>query len=348
MKVLQLLRRGSVIGLSPMDGITDEPFRLTLAKLSPPDLYFTEFVSAEGLTRGGVKLYDQLLYSSVERPIIAQIFGKDPESFYKAAIVVAHLGFDGIDINMGCPAKTVVNHGGGAALIDQPQLASELITSVLKGVGDYCHQKQTIAGIGLNQKTLMVINRNLKYSDYSPSTSLKPSVSVKTRLGIKADTSADWISFLSSQPLDFISLHGRTLKQGYAGQANWEAIASAAKTAHKNNKLLLGNGDIKTRLMGHKYCRQYGVDGCLIGRSALGNPWVFSDHHPSPSDRFSAAILHSQLFAHIFPQRRFEPLRRHLLAYASGLPHARQLRSQLVRVSSLEDLQKLEQDFLNC
>ena len=148
--------------------------------------------------------------------------------------------------------------------------------------------------------------------------------------------------FCSSQPLFFFLLANP--KQGYGH----EAIASAAKTAHKNNKLLLGNGDIKTRLMGHKYCRQYGVDGCLIGLSALGNPWVFSDHHPSPSDRFSAAILHSQLFAHIFPQRRFEPLRRHLLAYASGLPHARQLRSQLVRVSFLEDLQKLEKDFLNC
>jgi len=156
-----------IVGLSPMDGITDEAFRLTQCQITKPDLIFTEFVSAEGLAHNAVKLFDTLLYSSIERPIIGQLFGKDPDSFYIAALILCHLGFDGIDINFGCPAKTVTQHGSGASLIDKPELASQIIKSVQKAVSDFSKNKFTLENLKLKEKVLEVIKRNQKYSNLS-------------------------------------------------------------------------------------------------------------------------------------------------------------------------------------
>jgi len=335
-----------VIGLSPMDGITDEPFRLLQTKISKPDLIFTEFVSAEGLSRGGVKLYDVLLYSSEERPIIGQLFGKDPESFYKSAIILAHLGFDGVDINMGCPAKTVVQHGSGGALIENPKLASEIIKSVKKGVSDWSHGKVTIDNLDLNQRTHEVIKRNLKYSGKTEG--LKPSISVKTRLGITEPIYKTWIPFLLEHKLDFLTIHGRTLKQGYSGVADWSAISECAKMATQTNTLILGNGDIQSRQQGLEYCQKYGLSGVLIGRASMGNPWIFGNRKASVKEKFSTILLHTQLFESIFPLRRLDSLRKHFLLYSSGHPHAKKLRAQFVRVNSLNDLLSLEEEFMNC
>jgi len=287
-----------------MDGVTDEPFRLVQCQIAKPDLIFTEFVSAEGIAHGAKKLFNTLKYSEIERPIIGQLFGKDPESFYIASLKLLELGFDGIDINMGCPAKTVTQHGSGAALIQKPELAAKIIKEVKRAVNG------------------------------------KISVSVKTRLG-----SETWLPFLLEQGLDFISIHGRTQKQGYAGTADWDEIAKIAKIAKIP---ILGNGDIQNRQQGEEYCTQYGVSGVLIGRAAMGNPWVFNNHIPTPRERFDTAALHAQIFCDIFPERRFDCMRKHFLLYASGLPHAKQLRSKIVRCNSVADFLRLEQDFLNC
>ncbi|MFA4827051.1 MAG: tRNA-dihydrouridine synthase family protein [Candidatus Shapirobacteria bacterium] len=338
-----------LIGLSPMDGITDEPFRLVQTRIAKPDLIFTEFVSAEGIAHGGLKLFDNLLYSPKERPIIAQLFGKDPDSFYQAAIILCHLGFDGIDINMGCPAKTVTQHGSGAALIAKPDLAVEIIKSVKSAISDYCSGKTKIADLKIKEKIEKVIDRNLKYSRLDPSTiRSRPSLSVKTRLGIDQSVITTWLPTILSTKLDFITLHGRTLKQGYSGLADWGEISKAAEIVHQLNTKIIGNGDIQTRQQGLDFCKKFNVDGILIGRSALGNPWAFSDITPTVSDKFNTAFLHAQIFLQVFPARRFEPLRRHFLAYASGLPHAKQLRQKLVLVNSLFEFQDLESDFLGC
>lgn len=338
-----------IIGLSPMDGITDEPFRLLQTRISKPDLIYTEFVSAEGLSRGGVKLYDVLLYSPEEKPIVGQLFGKDPESFYKSAVILAHLGFDGIDINMGCPAKTVTQHGSGGALISKPALASEIIKSVKQGVDDWHKGKTTIDDLSLNQKTHQVIKRNLKYSKHLPSIKKSvPSVSVKTRLGVDSQIYQNWVPFLLQHNLDFLTIHGRTLKQGYSGIADWEAISKCAQIAKKTKTPVLGNGDIQSRLQGEEYCQKYEVSGVLIGRASMGNPWVFSNNEVSPKEKFSTMLLHAQLFESIFPLRRFDPLRKHFLLYSSGLPHAKKLRAKLVKADSLADLLSLEEEFVNC
>ena len=342
-----LMHQKPLVGLSPMDGITDAAFRLLQIQIAKPDFMFTEFVSAEGITRGGVKLYDQFLYKESERPIVAQLFGKDPESFYRAAVILCYLGFDGIDINMGCPARTVTQNGSGAALITKPSLAAELIRAVKSGVSDYFNSVTSIKDLKLNQKTMDIIARNLRYSGAFRS-KLPPSVSVKTRTGIEESMVVEWVSFLLKERLDFISIHGRTLKQGYSGQADWNEIAKAVKLADGSETKIIGNGDINSYSQGRNYCQKYGTAAALVGRGAMGNPWLFADKIPTPKERFDAALLHAQIFLEIFPNRRFEPLRKNFLSYASGLPHAKNLRRHLVKINSVQELLALEELFLAC
>lgn len=349
---MDFLKKTPILGLSPMDGITDEAFRLVQTKIVKPDLIFTEFVSAEGISRGGIKLYDTLLFSPEERPIIGQLFGKDPESFYKSAIILSELGFDGIDINMGCPAKTVTQHGSGAALIGKPDLAVQIIQSVRQGIDDWFSGKIKITDIDLNQKTLDVIKHNKKYSGINVEThhdaslsTLKPTLSVKTRLGVDKPIVETWIPNLLSQPIDFLTIHGRTLKQAYAGQADWGEIQKVVKLAKGTGIKVFGNGDVQNQKQCLEYCQKYGVDGVLIGRAAGGNPWAFNNHTATPQEKFSAMLLHAQIFAQVFPHRCFDSLRKHFLLYTSDFPNAKSLRMKLVRLNSVKELLSLEDEF---
>jgi len=346
MDLKTLIHSQKIVALSPMDGITDEAFRFTQCQITKPDLMFTEFVSAEGLAHNAVKLFDTLLYSSQERPIVGQLFGKDSGSFYIAAVILCYLGFDGIDINFGCPAKTVTQHGSGASLIDKPELASQIIKSVQKAVLDFSQNKVTLKDLKLKEKVLKVIERNKKYSKFTGK--IIPTVSVKTRLGTSTDTSDIWIPFLLSHHLDFLTLHGRTLKQGYSGVANWDSITKAAKLAHGADTIFFGNGDVESRSQALDYCQKYGVDGVLIGRAALGNPWAFNNKNPDFKEKFSAMLLHAKNFTDIFPSRRFDPLRRHFLLYVSGHPHAKELRLEIVKLNKIDQLYALEERLLNC
>ena len=346
------LNKKNIVGLSPMDGITDEAFRLVQTKIAKPDLMFTEFISAEGISRGGVKLYQGLLYSPEERPIIGQLFGKDPESFYKSAIILCELGFDGIDINMGCPAKTVTQHGSGAALIGKPELAVEIIKATKQGIDDWFSGKVKITDIDLNKKTLDIIKQNQKYSELLAKSywlkADKPTLSVKTRLGIDKSVVERWIPVLLSQPINFLTIHGRTLKQAYAGQADWQEIKKIVKLAKDTGIKIFGNGDVKNRKQAEEYCKKYGVDGVLIGRAAGGNPWAFNNYIATPQEKFSAMLLHAQIFGQIFPRRCFDSLRKHFLLYTSSFPCAKSLRMKLVRLNSVKELLSLEDKFTSC
>ena len=352
MSLRDLVNSKFIIGLAPMDGVTDEPYRQTQCFVGKPDVIFTEFVSAEGISRGGVKLYDELLYAENERPIIGQLFGKDPVSFYTATIILCHLGFDGIDINMGCPAKTVTQHGSGAALIDKPEVASAIILSVRQGIDDYCSGKKTINDIGLKNPSLEVIKRNLKYSNLTHNSQLatdySPTLSVKTRVGTTQSSIDRWIPHLLKHNLDFMTLHGRTLKQGYSGLADWDAIKIAASMAKDAHTPLWGNGDIQNLTQAREYGTKYGVNGILIGRASMGNPWIFTGKEPTLRDKFSLMCFHAQKFTEIFPERQIDPMRKHFLLYASGHPHAKNLRAKLVHLSSLDQLYALEEEFLSC
>ena len=336
-----------VVGLAPMDGVTDYPFRQVQCGIAKPDVIFTEFVSADGISRGGVKLYDQLLFTPNQRPIVAQLFGKNPDTFYQAAIILCHLSFDGIDINMGCPAKTVTNHGSGAALIHQPRLASHLIKAVQSAVGDYIKSTTILTSINLPAKIIKVIARNKKFSAIKDKSQNRPTISVKTRIGISDPITSTWISHLLKHNLDFITLHGRTLKQGYAGQADWTEIKKAALLAASTTTKLWGNGDLTSRQQALDYCHRFHTHGALIGRSAAGNPWLFKDQIATNRQKFSAMLLHTQIYQQTFPHRRFDPLRHHFLEYSKNHPQAKKLRRLLVRLTSLPELLKLEDQFIN-
>lgn len=341
------IQTNKIVGLAPMDGYTDEPARLLQTKIAKPDVVFTEFVSAEGLWRGSKKLFDPLLYRKEESPIIAQLFGKDAESFYKSAIICFDLGFGGIDINMGCPSNKVVKHGGGASLI-MTNTAFELVKTVLKAREDWFRNKVGIEKIGLKNKSITKFKSVLNYCQYGGKNKW-PIVSIKTRLGVDSDISSGWISKLAKSGIDLITLHGRTLKQGYSGKADWQAIEKACKTAKEINPKLIfwGNGDIKNRPQAKNYIEKYKVDGVLIGRNSVGNPWVFEDNERqiSSQEKFKVMMLHAQIFGDVFPKRSLEHIRTKLLAYTKNFRNAKILRNKLVRVANIADLAKLEEDF---
>ncbi|MCK5616677.1 tRNA-dihydrouridine synthase family protein, partial [Candidatus Pacearchaeota archaeon] len=197
-----------IIGLSPMDGVTDAAFRYMSAKYGKPDVTYTEFVNVEGLARGAVSMLDHFIYSKIERPIIAQIYGIECESFYKVALMCCYLGFDGIDINMGCPANKVARRNSGAGLIRVPDQAKKIIRTVKQATKDWAE------GITLEKAELRpkLINA---LKEMSPKTGPRKElpVSVKTRMGVDSIIAEEWVKHLLEEKPVTIAMHGRTLKQ---------------------------------------------------------------------------------------------------------------------------------------
>ncbi len=294
-----------IIGLSPMDGVTDAAFRYLTAKLGRPDVLFTEFVATEGLLRGIPRLFEDLRYHEIERPIVAQVFGSEPESFYKVARLVCELGFDGMDINMGCPAKNIADKGCGAALILDPTRAKKIIREAQRGVEG------------------------------------RIPVSVKTRIGYDSIVITDWVQHLLEAEPVAISIHGRTLQQMYRGNADWEAIGRAAEIIKKTPTLVLGNGDISTRTDALQKIKTFGVDGVLIGRAAMGNPWIFRECEESTSDqRLQALLEHAEYFEERKGEARFAEMSKHIKAYVHSFPDAGIMRGQLYKTKSADEMRK--------
>lgn len=343
-----------VLGLSPMDGVTDAAFRQIVKKYGQPDLIYTEFVNVESIARGGKPfLLQPLIYSQAERPIIAQIYGKTPEYFRQVAILLIYLGFDGIDINMGCPSKNVSHSGSGAGLIKTPELAQEIIAATKQGVTDFLNGttiedlpdiptviKKTVSA---QAQKLIKLNQHPHLTSAGPIGNSIP-VSVKTRLGYDQIITLDWIKTVLELKPAAIALHGRTLRQQYSGQANWEEIGVAAELCHQAATPILGNGDVTSRQDALTKVKTYGVDGVLLGRAAQGNPFVFTDHPEQADDAFlmaHIALEHAQLYEHIFGQLErytFLPMRKHLAWYIKGVPNAAQIRSQLVKTNTASEV----------
>jgi nifR3 family TIM-barrel protein len=353
-----------IIALSPMDGVTDAPYRFITAKHGKPDVHFTEFTNVEGLSRDAMIMLDDFLYSEIERPVVAQIYGSEPESFYKIAIVACALGFDGIDINMGCPAKKVASRGCGAGLIRQPALAKKIILAVKKGVEDWV---DGLSPEELKFRPRMVLRMQAMNAeragtpDWAPRRSIP--VSVKTRIGYDRDVIEDWVQYLLEVEPSVISIHGRTLKQMYTGLADWDAIARAAEIIHRTQTLVLGNGDITTLDDMVEKIRSSGVDGVLLGRGALGNPWIFTKKDTVKAflsekqdaialesktsigpegaplgRRFEVLLEHAQYFEKVKGTRRFPGMRKHFGWYCKGMPQAAHLRDRMCRTSNSQEV----------
>src|SRR3989344_5025124 len=300
-----------IIGLAPMDGVTDAPMRFITAKYGKPDVIFTEFVSADGVKHGAKRLLRDFKFDEIERPVVAQLFGGDSEAFYEVTKLIVKMGFDGVDINMGCPARKVAGRGEGAGLIKDPDLAAKIIVAVKKGVDG------------------------------------KIPVSVKTRIGYD-QPDPSWWQFLATQDLAAVTIHGRTFKQLYQGRADWAAIARAATLIKRSGAVFLGNGDVRDRAHCPLPIAQYGVDGVLIGRAAQGNPWVFNgavtqSHGDTVTreDKLMIALEHARKFEEIFPEDRFFVMRKHLAWYARGFDGAADLRQKLVLCNSADEVEKI-------
>lgn len=327
------------VGLAPMDGVTDSIYRYIIAEYGQPDVIITEFTAVEGLARNAVKLLKQFEYNEIERPIVAQVFGIDPESFYISAVIIAELGFDGMDINMGCPAKNVSGRGAGAGLIRNPELAAEIIAACKAGLNDYEKGIVSLKDLKMKQKMRNEIERHLE-NHPTPQKRYIP-LSVKTRIGYDDIIVEKWVEHLLQQEPVVISLHGRTLKQMYTGNADWEAIGRAVKIAQGSGIKIVGNGDIHGIADAQEKIKKYGVDGVLIGRATFGNPWIFQNHEASLEERINLAIHHCHIFEEQVGVNYFFVMRKFLGWYIKGHPTAKDIRRQLMQANNTQEVQEI-------
>jgi tRNA-dihydrouridine synthase len=303
-------------------------------KYSCPSVIYTEFVNVEGLARGAVSMLDHFLYDESERPIVAQVYGIEAESFYKVTLMVCYLGFDGVDINMGCPANKVARRNSGAGLIRVPDQAKKIIRTVKKATEDWANGI-TLEEAGLRPKIIQALKAQ---KPRRVSRKLLP-VSVKTRTGIDRPIAEEWIKHLLEESPATIALHGRTLKQMYSGEANWELIGNIAKIVRPTGTVFLGNGDLQNLSDALNKIETYGTDGALIGRATCGNPWFFSGHEPTTEERFSAAVEHSREYEKRAMKNGFFPMRKHLAWYCRGFDGAREVRKELMQANSSEEVE---------
>ncbi len=320
--LISLSKKKKILGLAPMDGVTDMPFRLITKKYGNPDIMYTEFVAVEALIRKVPRALLDLRYKNKERPIIAQLYGNDPELFFNCAKIILELGFDGVDINMGCPAKSVVSRGCGAALINDPELCIEIISAVKKAV------KEEIL------------------------------VSVKTRVGYNNTSSLKFFEKLLKQKLDFLAIHARTLKQGFKGDNNYLFVKKVKELQESinHNTLIFVNGNIVDKNSYQKAIKISNADGVLIGRGAWGNPWVFQEvvqkkqidqkNFISLKKRFDVMYEHSLLMEKYFSLKEFVKMRGHLAKYIYSIPNAANLRKKLVKVNNSNMVKQILHDFL--
>jgi len=298
--------------LAPLEDVTDAAFRRLIAQYGKPDVMFTEFTSADGLLfadeRGQKQLRRKFLFSEAERPMVAQLFTSSPERMEKAAEIVAELGFDGLDINMGCPDRAVEKSGCGAALIKTPELARELIRSAKRG--------------------------------------FEGPVSVKTRLGYNTDELESWIPELLAENPVALTLHARTRKEMSDVPARWERVARAVELRDElgSKTLIIGNGDATDINDARAKVQQTNCDGVMLGRAIFGNPWLFSGRadEPSPSERIEALKKHIGLFDELLGDvKNFAVMKKHFKSYISGWDGAKDLRVRLMDTTSCEEAKGL-------
>ena len=304
-----------IVALAPMADMTDLPFCLICKEKGSP-IMFREMVSSEAIVRMSPKTLKMCEFDERERPIVQQIFGADPDTMAESArIIEERFKPDAIDINMGCPVYNIVSKFNGAFLIKEPERAGEIIRKMKKVV--------------------------------------RVPISVKTRLGWDDDRQIlDFVKVIEDAGADLISIHGRTKTQGYAGSANWERIGEA-----KQNTTLpiLVNGDIVDLDSAKRALEQSRADGMLIARGALGNPWIFQriiqglqdgvdPGEPTMQERFDTIRKHAQLQVDHFGEKGLIKLRKHLPWYFKHMTGVKELRSQLVRINTLSELEQALQN----
>ncbi len=307
------MKKPPLLILAPMDDVTDVVFRRIVRECSPYDAAMTEFVNVDGLQSvGRDRLLPRLRKDSDEDTLIAQVWGKNPDNYREVAKQVVEMGFAGIDINMGCPDKTVVKNGCCSAFIlpENRHRAVEVIQAVQEGVEG------------------------------------KIPVSVKTRLGFN-EVDYSWHELLLSQKLNMLTIHGRTRKQMSKVPADWEAIAKVRELRDRisPDTLIIGNGGLKTRSEALELVEKHGLDGAMIGTGVFHDPYVFSDSSPwsdmSAADKVNLFKKHVELFSRTWSggERRYEPLKKFAKIYINDFDGASELRRQIMETQSLAELE---------
>lgn len=311
--------------LAPMDDVTDTVFRQIIAECTSPDLFFTEFVNVDGLqSPGRPRLLKKLRFTIREKPLVAQLWGKIPANFYKTAVELADgrlarelglpegVNFAGIDLNMGCPVKAEVSNGTCSALMNNRELAVQIIQATQQGA----------AG--------------------------RLPVSVKTRLGFN-EVDESWPALLLQQKLNTLTVHGRTRKEMSKVPAQWQAIGRVRKLRDQlaPDTLIIGNGDVTSRAQGLELAEKYGLDGIMIGRGVFQDPYVFAAcspwPHSTPQQRLELYAKHVKLFADTWQngERPTPTLNKFCKIYVSGWDGAKELREQLMGTKTCEELLRL-------
>lgn len=336
--------------LAPLADVTDAAFRRIIAKYSKwggeevcdkqggftrplagpvggPDVTWTEFVSVDGLCSPGRDiLLRDFMYTESERPIVAQIFGSKPDNFYTVAQLIKKLGFDGIDINMGCPDRNVERQGGGAAMIKSPELAQEVIRAAQEGGG------------GLP-------------------------VSVKTRVGFNKVELEMWIPKLLETKVAAITVHARTRKEMSKVPARWGHVKEVIEMAKGSGTLVIGNGDVRDLADAKHKAEETGADGVMLGRAIFGNPWLFQGRQrsnlgesdlrfdlgiqPTLEEKLRVMVEHTKLFHELLGDiKNFAVMKKHYKAYVNGFDGAKELRVKLMETESPEQVEKIVREFL--
>ncbi len=288
--------------MAPLANVTDAAFRRFLIRYSRPDVLWTEFVAADGLChpKGRQALLRDLLYTEAERPIVAQLFTGYPEKMEEAAELVANLGFDGVDINMGCPDKNVMKQGAGASCMKDPKRARDIILAAQRGV----------------KKSGKAIP-----------------VSVKTRLGFNEDALEELLPVLLEARPAAVTLHARTKKEMSLVPAHWDRVRRAVEIASGSGTLIIGNGDVVDMADAHKKVVETGADGIMLGRAMFGNPWIFdaTKKEITIRERLEATLDLTKTFDTVWGgTKNFALLKKHYQAYIRDFPEAKEWRIKLM------------------
>lgn len=311
--------------LAPMDDVTDVVFRQIVAETARPDVFFTEFTSCDGLFSFGHEvLMRRLKIAKGENSIVAQIWGANPETHYKAAKLVKELGFDGVDINMGCPDRNVIRAGACSALINNPVLAKEVVLATVEGASASGRDKGGIP------------------------------VSVKTRIGFRGIQTEEWLGFLLSLPIAALTIHGRTARQESKVAANWEEIGKVVKLRDSINPdiLVIGNGDVVNREDGEEKAEKHGVDGIMIGRGIFKDLWAFAKESEKPKAdhkyMLNLLIEHVNLFEETWGEtKNYHILKKFYKIYVGDFCGANKLRTELMESKSYQEARDIVSNFLN-
>jgi len=305
----QKLKKRPLYVLAPMADVTDCAFRAIIAKYGKPDITWTEFVSADGLVRatpeGKKKLLKDLEYTESERPIIAQLFGSNVENMEKASMLCKELGFDGIDINMGCPDRSIEKQGAGAGMIKNPERAKEIIRAAMT------------AGLP---------------------------VSVKTRIGYNKNELDTWLPAILETKPALVTIHARTRKEMSLVPADWNQVKKAVEIRNQLSPetLIFGNGDT-TSIEDAKMKAEFsGADGVMLGRAIFGAPWLFSEKKFSLHERLDIMVEHTKLFEEkLGGIKNFAIMKKHYKAYVNGFDGAGDLRGHLMTAENAGEVENI-------